>query len=56
MVGNDTALATEKGFNQDQITKLRDACGICNTQQIPPIWVVIQASKGKSLSPIAPTF
>ncbi len=46
--GNDTALATGKGFNQDQIAKLRDACGVRNTQQIPTIWTVIQGSKGKS--------
>ncbi len=46
--GGDTALATGKGFDQDQITKLKDACGVCNAQQIPPIWSVIQASKEKS--------
>jgi hypothetical protein len=46
--GNDTALATGKGFNQDQIAKLRDACGVQNAQQIPTIWAVIQGSKGKS--------
>ncbi len=46
--GNDTALARGKGFDQDQIAKLQDACGIRNAQQIPPIWLVIQASKGKS--------
>jgi hypothetical protein len=34
---NDTTLTTGKGFNQDQIAKLRDVCGVCNTQQIPPI-------------------
>ena len=43
-----TALATRKGFNQDQIAKQKDACGIRNAQQIPPIWSVIQATKGKS--------
>jgi hypothetical protein len=47
-IGNDTALATGKGFDQDQIAKLQDACGICNAQQIPPILAVIQASKWKS--------
>ncbi len=46
--GNDMALDTGKGFNQDQIAKLRDACGVQNTQQIPTIWAVIQGSKGKS--------
>jgi hypothetical protein len=48
MAGNDTALATGKGFDQDQIAKLQDACGVRNAQQIPPIWAVIQGSKGKS--------
>jgi hypothetical protein len=45
MAGNNTALDTAKGFDKDQIAKLRDACGIRNAQQIPPIWAVIQASK-----------
>ena len=40
--GGDTALATGKGFN------LKDACGVCNAQQIPAIWSVIQSTKGKS--------
>ncbi len=47
-LGNKTALATGKGFNQDQIFKLQDACGAHNAQQIPSIWAVIQASKEKS--------
>ncbi len=46
--GNDTALATGKGFDQDQIAKLQDACCMRNAQQVPPIWAVIQGSKGKS--------
>ncbi len=46
--GGDTALATGKGFNQDQIAKLKDACGVCNAQQIPAIWLVIQSTTGKS--------
>ena len=46
--GGDTALATVKGFDQDQIAKLKDACGIHNAQQIPAIWLVIQSTKGKS--------
>ncbi len=48
MAGNDTALATGKGVDQDQIAKLRDVCGIRNAQQSPPIWAVIWGSKGKS--------
>jgi hypothetical protein len=47
--GGDTALATGKGFNQDQIAKLKDACGVRNAQQIPALWSVIQATKGKSI-------
>jgi hypothetical protein len=46
--GNGTAPATEKGFDQDQIAKLKDACGVRNAQQIPAIWSVIQSTKGKS--------
>ena len=49
--GSETALATGKGFNQDQIAKLKDAsCGVHNAQQIPAIWSVIQSTKGKSLN------
>jgi hypothetical protein len=48
-VGTNTALTTRKGFNQDQIAKLKDACGVCNAQQIPAIWSAIQATKGKSI-------
>jgi len=29
-MGGDTALATEKGFNQDQVAKLKDAFGVHN--------------------------
>jgi hypothetical protein len=46
--GGETALATGKGFDQDQIAKLKDACGVCNAQQIPAIWSVIQSTKGKN--------
>jgi len=46
--GSETALATGKGFDQDQITKLKDACGVRNAQRIPAIWSVIQSTKGKS--------
>ncbi len=35
-------------------TKLRDACGVHNAQQIPFIWSVIQASKGKTLYLLCP--
>jgi len=46
--GSETALATGKGFNQDQIVKLKDSCSVRNAQQIPAIWAVIQSTKGKS--------
>jgi hypothetical protein len=46
--GGDTALATGKGFDQDQIAKLKDVCGVRVGAHIPTIWAVIQASKGKS--------
>jgi hypothetical protein len=46
--GNKTALSTGKGFDQDQVEKLKDACGVRNAQQILAIWSVIQATKGKS--------
>ena len=44
----DMALATGKGFDQDQIAKLKDVCGVRVGAHIPTIWAVIQASKGKS--------
>ena len=44
----ETALATGKGFDQDQIAKLKDVCGVRLGAHIPTIWAVIQASKGKS--------
>ncbi len=47
--GNGTAPATGKGFDQDQIAKLKDARGVQNAQQIPAIWSVIQSTKGKSI-------
>ncbi len=46
--GGNTALATGKGFDQDQITKLKDVCGVRLGANIPTIWFVIQLSKGKS--------
>jgi len=46
--GSETALATRKGFDQDQIAKLKDACGVRNAQHILAIWSVIQSTKGKS--------
>jgi hypothetical protein len=47
--GTDTALASSKGFDQDQIAKLKDTCGVFNAHHIPAIWSVIQSTKGKSI-------
>jgi hypothetical protein len=49
-MGDETALATGKGFDQDQIAKfkIKDACGVRNAKQIPAIWSVNQSKKGKS--------
>ncbi len=47
LLGNKTALSTGKGFDQYQVAKLKDACGVHNAQQILAIWSVIQATKGK---------
>ena len=46
--GGDTALATGKDFDQDQIAKLKDVCGVRVGANIPTIWAIIQASKEKS--------
>jgi hypothetical protein len=48
LLGNKTALSTGKGFDQDHVAKLKDACGVRNAQQIPAIRSIIQATKGKS--------
>jgi hypothetical protein len=48
--GSDTPLSTGKGFDQDQIAKLKDVCGVYNAQHIPAIWSVIQATEGKSIN------
>ncbi len=46
--GTATSLKEGKGFDIDQISKLKDACGVRKAKQIPPIWAVIQKSKGKT--------
>jgi hypothetical protein len=50
LLGNKTALSTGKGFDQDQVAKLKDACFVCKAQQILEIWSVIQATTGKSFN------
>ncbi len=49
MIGQQNSpVNTGKGFDQDQVAKLRDACSIRNAQQIPAIWSIIQVTKGMS--------
>jgi hypothetical protein len=37
-----TPLEMSKGFDRDQIAKLKDACGIVSAKDIPNIWSFIQ--------------
>ncbi len=48
VAGPATPLEMGKGFNKDQIAKLKDACGVIHARAIPNIWFVIQSTKGKS--------
>ncbi len=48
LLGQTTNLDTGKGFDHNQITKLKDACGISMAKEIPNIWYVIQSTKGKT--------
>ncbi len=43
-----TPLEMSKGFDRDQIAKLKDVCGVMSAKDIPNIWSVIQATKGKA--------
>jgi hypothetical protein len=36
-----------KGFNHDQIAKLKDPCGESMAKDIPHIWSIIQTTRGK---------
>ena len=47
-LGQGTPLEMSKGFDRDQIAKLKDACGGMSAKDIPYIWSVIQATKGKA--------
>ncbi len=47
-LGAATSLEVGKGFDTDQIAKLKDACGVRDAHQIPPIWYIIEKSKGKT--------
>jgi hypothetical protein len=46
--GPATPLEMGKGFNKDQIAKLKDACGVIDARTIPNIWFIIQLTTGKS--------
>ena len=46
--GTAGALKTGKGFDRDQIAKLKDACGVQQAKDIPNIWYTIQSTKGKA--------
>jgi hypothetical protein len=48
--GPATPLETGKGFDKDQIAKLKVACGVIDACAIPNIWFVIQSTKGKSFN------
>ncbi len=48
VAGPATPLETGKGFDKDQIARLKDACGVIDARAIPNIWFVIQSTKGKS--------
>jgi hypothetical protein len=46
--GPATPLETGKGFDKDQIAKLKDTCGVIDACAILNIWFVIQSTKGES--------
>jgi hypothetical protein len=46
--GATTPLEASKGFDCNQIAKLKDACGVMSAKDIPHIWFVIQATKEKA--------
>ena len=43
-----TPLKMSRGFDQDQIAKLKDACGVMSANDIPNIWSVIHMTKAKA--------
>jgi hypothetical protein len=47
-LGQTASLKIRKGFNRDQIVKLKDACGVNMAKDIPHIWYMIQTMKGKA--------
>ncbi len=48
LLGQAGALEAGKGFDRDQIAKLKDACGVQQAKDIPHIWYVIQSTKEKA--------
>jgi hypothetical protein len=47
--GERTTHDTGKGFDRDQILKLKDVCGVSMAKEIPHNWSVIQSMNGKTL-------
>ena len=47
--GTGSALEAGKGFDRDQVARLKDACGVMQAKDIPTIWYAIQSTKGKSV-------
>ncbi len=48
LLGQTASLKMGKGFDRDQIAKLKDVCGVKLTKDIPHIWYKIQSTKGKA--------
>jgi hypothetical protein len=46
--GTGSALEDGKGFDRDQVARLKDACGVMQAKNIPTIWYAIQSTKGKA--------
>jgi hypothetical protein len=47
-LGQMASLEMGKGFNCDQIAKLKDACGMNMAKDTPHIWYIIQMTKGNA--------
>ncbi len=47
-LGQATPLESSKGFDRDQIAKLKDECGMMSAKDIPHIWYVIQTTRRKA--------
>ena len=47
-LGTGSTLEAGKGFNRNQVARLKDACGVMQVKDIPTIRYVIQSTKGKA--------